>query len=451
MLGACLALVACMADGDELDSQHLESGSDTALVWLGDTHLRVGEVWLPPTLAPAAGRELPVYTQTYPSGAADAVELFWADASYADVRSTRMELDTDGAGIFGMNSQWRATIPADAVVADQDLVFWIRAEDRQGNVLWDSRNGANHRVRPQRYDAAWIGGLGSFRPINGDYVVGGLFFDDDSTSTGCWNHGVSASSYRSRAARVWIPGLSDRDLDEHERAAAAAMVRFEVFTDASADGIRSIPARLVRRDGNDFLYQFQFVSFNPGCILGLDAGTYHYKLRASTDDGASWFWRGNPVDGDYMLVQYAERCSYFNNPFDCIPTETELTRGLDGGAVQAFHEVAIGASSTFTKSLRIDTRPVTVGNIALTGPDADQYRIAVFDVGRDEYVDAEGPFDLDVGDELRLILVYAPTAASPGVALPHVATVEWDERSPGAPGARDVTGIHMRGTTAAVP
>lgn len=450
VLGAVLALGGCALD-DTTSHETFAANGGGAIEWVGDTHLRVGETWLPPTITPAAGRDLDVFAQTFPVGAARTVELFWADADYGQIDSVEMTLDADWVGLYGNNSQWRAAIPSDALATDADTHYWIRAEDFEGNVLYDSQSGGNYHVRARRYDVGWIGGLGSYRPINGDYVVGGLFNDEGSTSTGCWNHGVSASSFRARAARVWIPGLTDRGLDDAELAAVRSMVRFEVYTDARDGGWTGIPAQHVRREGNDFLYQFMFATFNPGCVIGLGDGTYSFKLRASTDDGASWFWRGTdngPSGGDDLLVQYAARCSYFNNPFDCIPTETDLTRALPGGPVQEWHGTTLGATSTFTKELIGGDNPVTVADIQIVGPDADQFWLDVVDVATNEYVDAAGPFEMTDGDELRLVLVHAPTTASPSAVLPHQATVVWTETTNGPPQTRDVTGIHLRGTTA---
>ena len=456
LLGAVLTLTSCALDDTTADETFSSSGSG-AIEWVGDTHLRVGDVWLPPTLAPAEGRDLDVYTQTFPVGAARTVELYWANSEYTQVDSAQMTLDADGVGQFGNNSQWHGSVPSQGLQAGAVTHYWIGEEqiaafvdDYDGNVVYDSQSGANYHVQPQRYDVGWIGGLGSYRPVNGDYIAGALFNNDDSTSTGCWNHGVSFSSFRARAARVWIPGLTDRDLDDAERAAVAAMIRFEVFTDARADGWTGIPAQLVRREGNDLLYQFMFATFTPVCVPGLFDGTYGFKLRASTDDGVSWFWRGTeagPSGGDNLLVQYAPRCSYFNDPFDCIPTETELTHALPGGPVQAWHGTAVGSTSTFTKELIGGELEVSVASIELVGPDADQFLLDVVDVATNDYVDPAGPFELGEGDELRLVLVHAPTVASPGV-LPHQATVVWTETTQGPPQTLSVTGIHLRGTTA---
>lgn len=441
-----LTLTGCMADDLVSDSAHGATES-TALEWLGDTHLRVDTTWLPPSLAPAAGRDLDVFTQTYPIGAATRVELHWSDGG-GSAGSAPMSLDADGVGAWGNNSQWRGRIPAEVLADGRPLYYWIRAEDGVGGERWDSREGQNYQVTPRRYDVGWIGGLGAYRPINGEYQPGYLFNADGSTSTGCWNYGVSASSYRTRAARVWIPGLTDRDLSAPELAAATALLRFEVYTDARAEGWTGIPATFVRREGNDFLYSFRFVDFTPVCVPGLGDGTYEFKLRASATDGADWLWRGG-ADGSDLRVQYAARCSYFNDPYDCIPTETELSRAINlgpGGSVQRWDGTALGASSTFTRELGGIDPSAIVSDIALTGPDADQFALEIYDPIAGQYVSGDGPYALDAARSLRLILVHAPTVATPGL-LPQQATVTWTERRGQAPPVA-VAGMYLRGRTA---
>lgn len=448
LLGLLLAPAACVTDDGAPASTGLESGGG-ALTWVGDTHLGVAGVWLPPTLAPAAGHRLDVYTQTYPIGSAARVDLYWLDGSGA-VDSAPMVVDADGVGSYGNNTQWRASLPGDVMVDGQTVQYWIRAQGQDGRVLWDSRYGDNYRVEARRYDIAWMGGLGSWRPVSGDYVEGGLFNRDGATATGCWNHGVSTSSYRERAVRVWAPGLTDRALDDAELEAASAMVDVELYTDAGTSGWQARPARFAERRGNDFVYSFRFVDFTPVCIDGLGDGTYAFKLRGSTDGGAHWFWRGSangPGGGDDLLVQYAARCSYFDDPTDCIPTETPLTHRITGGPVVVWNGTSIGATSTFTRELPGDgTAPVTVRNIALRGPDADQFGLELFDVTHGSYVDPAGPFNLDAGDELRVIVVHRPTVASPG-SLPQQATVTWVEEGAYGP-ARTIQGIYLRGYTA---
>jgi hypothetical protein len=443
-----VALAGCIADDGIADSRH-GATDGAALEWVGDTHVRVATTWLPPSIQPAADRDLEVYTQTYPIGAATEVILHWSDGGGTS-GSAAMMLDADGVGPTGNNRQWRGRVPAASVVDGRALHYWIEARDGVGGVRWDSRDGANYQVTPRRYDVGWIGGFGAYRPVNGEYQPGQLFNGDESTSTGCWNHGVSASSYRTRAARVWIPGLSDRDWNGAEMAAIAAMVRVELYTDArgSDSGWSASAASLVRREGNDFLYSFRFVDFTPVCVPGLGDGTFGFKLRASMTDGNEWLWRGAP-DGADLRVQYAARCSYFNDPYDCIPTETDLSRAISygpGGSVQRWDATPIGTTSTFTRDLGGIEQDSVVSDIALTGPDADQFQLEVFDPDAGEYVDPAGPFEFSTAHALRLIVVHAPTLASPGV-LPQQATVSWTEqRQFGQPFAVD--GVYLRGRTA---
>lgn len=302
----------------------LRVGDQPQLQWVGDTHVRIGTEVIHPDLAPS-GNELQIYTQTYPAGPM-AVELWYANANYSNVQSVLMQLERDGAGQYGNNSQWRATIPADRLIAGQILHYWIRAADGRGNVLWDSRNGSNYQLNPRPYSVVWAGGFGSYRPTDDSYREGFFFQADGSTSMGCWNHGASTSSYAVRAVRVYIPGLTDQvDVP----AGALAILRAELYTNLTENngGWRGAPATFAKKQGNDFIYTF--LAYSEICGGGVEPaamrypdGTYAMKMRFSTDGGRNWFWRGldnGPVGGGDIPVSFRARCDYFGNPADCLP------------------------------------------------------------------------------------------------------------------------------------
>lgn len=297
----------------------LQVGDRPNLTWVGDTHLRLGTQTIHPDLAPA-GQDLQIYTQTYPQGPMN-VELFYT-SDFSRVNTVTMELDRDGAGNNGNNSQWKATLPASAVVDGQTLHYWIKASDTWGAVRWDSRDGANYQLKPRSYKVGWAGGFGSYRPTNNDYREGSLFQADGSTSIGCWNHGASASSYVVRAVRVYVPGLTDQ---ADVPANASTILRAELYTNLTENnaGWRAFPATFAKKQGNDFIYTF--MAFGDLCGGGVEPaaqryadGAYAMKVRFSTDGGQSWYWRGLE-NGSDIPVNFRARCDYFGNPTDCIP------------------------------------------------------------------------------------------------------------------------------------
>ncbi len=300
--------------------------SAPALAWLGDTHVRVAGQYIPSELVPA-DQPVGIYTQTYPMGAASQVELFVRLPGQADAQKFLMTIDMDFAGPQGSNSQWLATVPAELLPGGQQIDYWIRAEGENGEVIWDSRDGRNHQLNPQSYSVVWAGGFGAYRPASDGYQQGALFNADDSTSIGCWNHGASLSSYRERAVRVYVPGLTDRAYSDSEiLKGAAAIIRVEAFANLGDAGEWiAIPARrFAKQIGNDFVYGFfPFIQFcNGGGFSSVADGSYQFKLRFSTDNGKTWFWRGSnngPLGGENLTLNFAQRCSYFNDPTDCLP------------------------------------------------------------------------------------------------------------------------------------
>jgi len=421
------------------------------LAWVGDTHLRVDEHYIPSELTPA-NRDLEVYTQTYPVAAAQRVELFWADEDYASIQSVAMTGDAEWVGDNGNNAQWKATIPAGDMNAGRAVHYWIRADDSAGNVLWDAGDGANYTVVPRSFDVVWVGGLGNYRPSSDAYREGGNFNDDDSTSTGCNNHGASISSFSARAVRVYVPGLTDRDFGDGELEGAARLLRVELYTDASVDGWTAMPARFARVQGNDFIYRFQWVRFGPpSCIPGLAAGNYGFKIRVSGDGGETWFWRGSedgPAGGDDLVVQYSGGCSYFNNPFSCLPTTTDITSRLGGRAANVRLDAAsTGAVVTHTRTLSSSSLR-TLGELELVGADADLFALALFDDATGAALELSVSHEIGPDRALRLEVSYAPTRANRG-ALPHQADVHWREVQT-TPYAMETaaTGMYLRGVVA---
>jgi len=300
----------------------LDVGAHPGIEWVGDAHLRINGETITAASAPA-GQPLQVYAQTFPAGPMH-MSLFVSDSN--GTTEVPMALERDGAGSNGNNSQWRGTIPAERMRAGQRLQYWIRATDLNGKEAWDSNNGANYRVTPRAYPVMWAGGFGQYRPTDRSYREGSLFLADGSTSFGCFNHGASASSYVVRAVRVYVPGITDRaDVPP----GASSILRAELYTDLreGGRGWHAVPATFARKLNNDFIYTF--MSYGELCGGGVEAagsriadGSYGFKMRFSTDNGATWFWRGTdngPNGGNDLGISFRARCGYFGDPLDCLP------------------------------------------------------------------------------------------------------------------------------------
>lgn len=169
------------------DNAEHTKGLGARLLWVGDTHLRYDGYWIPSEHV-MSNRDLEVYTQTYPRGAVDEVRLYWRVASEGVVGDVAMDLDVDHVGPYQQNVQWKARIPGDVLRAESVVQYWIRAQGKGADVLWDSRGGDNYDVVPKAEvtllpgpESRWISaGLGSFEALDGiiqTHPGGGLGLD----------------------------------------------------------------------------------------------------------------------------------------------------------------------------------------------------------------------------------------------------------------------------------
>ena len=423
------------------------------VIWAGDTHLRLNGTFIPADLAPV-NQPLEVYTQTYPVGAATKVDLFYANNSLSWIVNATMLLESDFVGEFSQNSQWKALIPAELMNSGETINYWIRAEDSVGNIIWDSRNGQNYQVTPKSFNIAWVGGFGSYRPVDNGYSEGGFFNEDFSTSTGCWNHGASLSSYRERAVRVYVPGLTDRYFENEDHIRAASNVlKAEVYNNADIDGNWTTnSASFVKKEGNDFIYSF--FSFNSLCSNysygdeHLGSNRYEFKVRFSSDGGENWFWRGSengPIGGDNLILIYDADCSYFGDPFDCIPKTTgaHLSRQTEPNNLK--FELDGNNSVVLTSSLENKYSEATIKNIRIKGPDADLFTLVVTNADTDEGLDLSTDYIVVKGSKLDFTVTYKPNESTP-YHLPHMAEVVWNESAISSP-VSEAVAIHLRGVT----
>jgi hypothetical protein len=231
--------------------------------------------------------------------------------------------------------QPQVPVPADAT----QVQFWFSNTDRAGCSAWDSNFGNNYVfdiVAPQAASPA-VGWAGDFDFViawgNGDTRHG------DRDPAYYWNSMEGAPSSSRVEVQVWIPGITDQVYanDEAVRTAAQSRVKAEVLTDALAGaawGAQDL--RFVRKQGNNFLYAFDFwrmryqIYHNPPIADGL----YHYFFRFSTDSGVTWYEAGKQGDRTRrFVVAQQQDCTLFpdNAPSGCPQQRTVGWTGNWGG------------------------------------------------------------------------------------------------------------------------
>jgi hypothetical protein len=332
-----LALLGAAACSSVPSSEHAGASSQAAstapLSWVGNTALAyetappggpVGpndDVVVPSSFVVAAN-DLDVVTDTYPSGAATTVTLFWANAEYSSVASLTMTRTSTTDGPFGDNDRFVGTIPGSSLVGGAPLYYWIRADGANGESLYDSQNGANYSVVPRALSVGWAGDLGAYDAQGGPefYRVGELFNSDLSTTVGCWENGPD--DYQIQAVQVYVPGLTDQGYSGDLEIAAGHILQAQLWTDMTPNGWGPINTTCRAGIGNNYVCNVPLTVFpastTSGCLVGGDvpAGTYEWKLRFSVDSGSTWYWVGSADGnggGSNLSVYYAPSCPFAEN------------------------------------------------------------------------------------------------------------------------------------------
>lgn len=146
-----------------------------------------------------------------------------------------------------------------------------------------------------------------------------------------WVNEMGGAEYATwMEVQVWAPGITDRDYDSDDALRqAAARIRAEAISDAVAGSPgaewEARDLDFERKQGNDFVYSWRFVSLYYGG--GPEPGLYEYLFRFSTNDGASWYEVGKE-DGSPRRVALDDRtnCDLFpdNRPDTCPPAALEI-------------------------------------------------------------------------------------------------------------------------------
>lgn len=275
------------------------------------------------------GHDLTVTVESYPEVPGAKFDLHYQLAD-GTPRSVPMSFDGVGKGDTGHNVGYQAAIPTSRLLAGSSVTYWVSARDAQGNTLWDSRDGQNYHasvVAPAQ--VAWAGS-GIFTYIKNargsSYCDTRMFTRDDNNW--CYRAGLvnpfkaSHSNYQPYASfpylalEVYVPGVSDRAMDDGTAAAVGAQfLKVEFVSDLTsitpAGAWSGLPMKYATRKGNNFIYAFMPVCTGASstfCGVGaLPNGMYEFKFRVSADNGASWVWVGSedlPAGGENRVLDW---------------------------------------------------------------------------------------------------------------------------------------------------
>jgi len=299
---------------------------------------------------------------------------------YAPQRLTACRATDDGARAWNILASWRFSpggqtgsvalfqgdfytgegairqplvpIPADAT----SVSFWFSNSDRTGCQAWDSDYGRNYTFPIAAKDAATrVGWAGDF-----DFV---WFHRDPAWHRGdvdpAWYFdsmgGAEVATWME--VQVWAPGITDRTYgsDGEARTAAESMLRAEAVTDAvpgPVGGFGTVPLVFQRRQGNNFVYAFQFVPLRRNVPRD---GLYRYYVRFSADQGSSWFEAGR--DGERMrrfVLARTQDCSLFpDHPPEGCPVARTVDWAGDLGRISGHdcaYSMGVPDPVTFYKS-----------------------------------------------------------------------------------------------------
>ena len=274
-----------------------------AVAWAGTVLSDEDGLPRPPGAAIFAGHALAVSAESWPQSPAAHAILHWSTNGFGAIHHTPMSFAAIGVGPTGENARWSSALPASVLSAGATLAFWIEASSPNGGLI-ESRSGQNYGGPIAPAPAPGWGEVGDYTftkchaPPDCQY---GWFYSSglpDPLSATLADYQVYAWA-PSPAVELWVPGLTDAP--GVTAADAAGFLRVEVwspFFSGKPDGAWAAHAlALDEVDGNNWRYRWQVrIQAAPGLpAIGVDCpldGDYPFKLRVSTDGGASWSWLG---------------------------------------------------------------------------------------------------------------------------------------------------------------
>jgi hypothetical protein len=281
--------------------------SPYALSWLGAvTAGQQGVARAIPGQSLFAGHDTSVTVDTYPMLPNTAATLHWTSDGYATIHDVPMDLAAVNVGAYGNDARWVGTIPTSAMSAGPTVAFWAEASSNgPGGTLWDSRNGQNYVASVAASPQATWAQLGAYQFLTSQsgwyYGFASTLADPLSATPGDFQaYAASASP----AVEVYAPGITDAP--GGASACAGGFVRVEAWspffsgTPGGAWAAYALP--FVETSGNNcrFKWLLQNTGFTqppPGVTYPAGNGypvdgAYPYKMRISTDGGATWQWLG---------------------------------------------------------------------------------------------------------------------------------------------------------------
>lgn len=254
------------------------------------------------------GHELTVTVQTYPIQSGQQVTLHYTTDGHKTVQSLPMSFDFDAAGEYGNNLQWYRRIPTTGLADGTDIAYWMSARDSTGQTRWDSNGGANFRARVATAPKVGWMGAGRFTFIK-HLSTPGTCLSTSQYYNWCYSPGLedpftadyskyqAYGSYPHLALELYVPGITDQPWsDGSAQAIGALFFKVEFTSDAlggkAGGSFLSQAMTFGARRGNNFVFHYR-----PYCPAGkpqlcgageIPDGTYHYKFRASVDNGKTW-------------------------------------------------------------------------------------------------------------------------------------------------------------------
>ena len=281
--------------------------SPNALSWVGG--LTVGQQGVLRTIPGQslfAGHDASVTLDTYPMLPGTVATLHWTQDNHVTVHDVPMDLAAVNVGAYGDDARWVATLPTGAMSAGPTIALWAEASSNgPGGTRWDSNNGQNYVASVAAPPQASWAQLGAYRYLTSQsgwyYGFASTLADPLSATPGDFQAYAASPS---PAVEVFAQGITDAP--RGAAACAGGFVRVEAWspffsgTPTGAWAAYALP--FVETAGNNcrFKWLLQNTGFTqppPGVSAPATGGypvdgAYPYKLRISTDGGATWQWLG---------------------------------------------------------------------------------------------------------------------------------------------------------------